>query len=129
MNGHGKTTSQVSPDTGTTTFTFDSASNLKTRLDARGVQASDDALNRLTQIVYPGGTVTDPWDSSPIESKPRTAQTRGLRGGAASPTLSLRHRELELRALARAAASEASRSSRQARVTGPCACGLGIISG
>jgi RHS repeat-associated protein len=59
-NGLGDRTSQVSPDTGTTTSTFDAAGNLKTRTDARGKQVlySYDALNRLTKIDYPTGVDT-----------------------------------------------------------------------
>jgi RHS repeat-associated protein len=65
LNGHGETIAQSSPDTGSTSFTFDAASNLKTKLDARGISAnySYDALNRVTQIVYPDETVTYTWDS------------------------------------------------------------------
>jgi RHS repeat-associated protein len=56
---------QVSPDTGTTTFTFDPASNLATKTDARSIQAtySYDAINRVTQITYPDETVTFAYDS------------------------------------------------------------------
>jgi RHS repeat-associated protein len=65
LNGHGEVLTQVSPDTGTTTFTYDPASNLKTKLDARGIQAtySYDAINRVTQIVYPDQTVTYTYDT------------------------------------------------------------------
>src|SRR5690606_18499624 len=45
-----------SPDTGTTTYTYDSAGNRTGQVDARG-QASSyayDALNRLTGISYAG---------------------------------------------------------------------------
>jgi RHS repeat-associated protein len=65
VNGHGETTSQSSPDTGTTTFTYDLASNLATKTDARSITVtySYDAVNRLTQIVYPDETVTYTWDS------------------------------------------------------------------
>jgi RHS repeat-associated protein len=65
VNGHGEVISQLSPDTGSTTFTYDPASNLKTKLDARSIQAtySYDAINRLTQIIYPGETVTYTYDS------------------------------------------------------------------
>lgn len=64
-NGMGELLSQSSPDTGTTTFTYDEASNVKTRLDARGVLATYayDALNRLSQIAYPDETVTYTYDS------------------------------------------------------------------
>src|SRR6185436_2488624 len=59
------TLTQVSPDTGTTTFTYDPASNIATKTDARSITAtySYDELNRLTQIVYPDETVTFAYDS------------------------------------------------------------------
>jgi len=65
MNGHGELVAQSSPDTGTTGFTFDVASNVKTRLDARGVLATFtyDALNRVTRIDYPDETVTYTFDA------------------------------------------------------------------
>jgi RHS repeat-associated protein len=65
VNGHGETTAQSSPDTGSTSFTFDPASNMLTKLDARSIQATYayDALNRVTQIVYPDETVTYTWDT------------------------------------------------------------------
>jgi YD repeat-containing protein len=55
----------VGPDTGSTSFTFDAASNLITKIDARSVQAdyTYDELNRLTQIVYPDETVAFAFDS------------------------------------------------------------------
>ncbi len=44
--------SLVSPDTGTTTFSYDSAGNVLTRKDAKGqIQTYHyDALNRLTDV-------------------------------------------------------------------------------
>ena len=65
LNGRGEMLAQASPDTGTTTFTYDEASNVATKLDARGVQASYvyDSLNRVTQINYPDETVTYVYDS------------------------------------------------------------------
>jgi RHS repeat-associated protein len=55
-DGIGNTTTQASPDTGTTTQTFNAAGLVATRRDARNVTAtySYDALNRLTRIVYAG---------------------------------------------------------------------------
>jgi RHS repeat-associated protein len=60
VTGLGDTTSQVSPDTGTTAMSFDPTGNRKTRLDARSknVLYSYDALNRLTALSYPTGTAT-----------------------------------------------------------------------
>ncbi|WP_223497032.1 RHS repeat-associated core domain-containing protein [Stenotrophomonas indicatrix] len=54
-NGFGDLTGQISPDSGSATFTVDAAGNRKTRTDARGVTAtySYDALNRLVGIAYP----------------------------------------------------------------------------
>jgi YD repeat-containing protein len=65
MNGYGEMLAQSSPDTGSTSFTYDAASNLKTKLDARGIQASYsyDELNRVTSIVYPDETVTYAYDT------------------------------------------------------------------
>jgi len=65
MNGLGELLAQSSPDTGTTGFTFDAASNVKTKLDARGVLATYtyDALNRVTRIDYPDETVTYAYDA------------------------------------------------------------------
>lgn len=53
-NGFGDLLELESPDTGTTASTYDSAGNLKTRTDARGVTRthSYDALNRPTGIAY-----------------------------------------------------------------------------
>ena len=44
----------MSPDTGTTTSTYDAAGNLKARPDARGVTAtySYDVMNRVSRVVY-----------------------------------------------------------------------------
>ena len=48
-------TQLISPDTGTSTYTYDSAGNRATQTDARGVIStySYDALNRLIGISYP----------------------------------------------------------------------------
>ena len=50
--GFGNVVSQVSPDTGTTTFTYDNAGNIASRTNALGQKTSFsyDALNRLTNI-------------------------------------------------------------------------------
>jgi len=49
----------VSPDTGTTTHTYDAAGNLKTTLDANGVTVTMayDSLNRLTTTTYPNASL------------------------------------------------------------------------
>lgn len=54
-NGFGDLTGQVSPDSGASTFTSDSAGNRKTATDARGVTTTYhyDALNRLIGMAYP----------------------------------------------------------------------------
>ena len=58
-------TQQVSPDTGTTTNTYDSGGNLKTATDARGALAtySYDALNRVIQAAYSDQTINFTYDS------------------------------------------------------------------
>ena len=65
LNGHGELLTQASPDTGNTAFTDDFASNVITKLDARGVLAtySYDALNRVKQITFPDETVVYTYDS------------------------------------------------------------------
>ena len=54
-NGFGEKIAQVSPDTGTTHYTYDKASNLLAKKDARDevVTYQYDAINRLTSVVYP----------------------------------------------------------------------------
>ncbi|MBX3671703.1 MAG: VCBS repeat-containing protein [Burkholderiales bacterium] len=65
VNGHGEALSQASPDTGVTGFAYDPASNIASRLDARGVTAvyAYDALNRIAQIAYPDETVVYTYDA------------------------------------------------------------------
>jgi RHS repeat-associated protein len=48
-----------SPDTGTTSYTYDAAGNRRTQTDARGITGTNtyDALNRLTGIGYPTGSL------------------------------------------------------------------------
>ena len=57
-DGLGNTAQTVSPDTGTSSATYDAAGNLATLTDARGktTSYSYDALSRLTTIAYPSGT-------------------------------------------------------------------------
>lgn len=58
-NGQGDLASISSPDTGATSYTFDSAGNRKSQTDARGIQStySYDALNRPTGIAYPDSSL------------------------------------------------------------------------
>jgi YD repeat-containing protein len=64
-NGFGDLTTQVSPDTGTTTFTHDAAGNMGSKTDARNVTGthSYDSINRLTSISYPDQALTFTYDS------------------------------------------------------------------
>jgi RHS repeat-associated protein len=64
-NAFGDRLTLTSPDTGTTTFTYDEAGNVKTQTDARGKTATStyDSQNRRTQIAYDDQTVTYTWDS------------------------------------------------------------------
>jgi RHS repeat-associated protein len=64
-NGFGDALKQVSPDSGTTTSTFDSGGNLKTLSDARGAQVTNtyDALNRVTQQAYSDETINFTYDT------------------------------------------------------------------
>jgi RHS repeat-associated protein len=60
VTGLGNLTQQVSPDTGTTTNTFDAAGNLISRQDARGqiTTYKYDSINRLIRATYGDGTAT-----------------------------------------------------------------------
>lgn len=78
-SGLGDTTSQVSPDTGTTGATYDAAGNLATRTDARGKTATYtyDTLNRLTRIDYPTGVDTVfEYDGGTVTPKPTNSTGR-----------------------------------------------------
>ncbi|MFC5475761.1 RHS repeat-associated core domain-containing protein [Paraherbaspirillum soli] len=59
-DGLGNQTALNSPDSGSTTKTFDEAGNLKSSTDARGktTSYSYDALNRVTRIDYASGAAT-----------------------------------------------------------------------
>ncbi len=59
-NGLGNVTSQVSPDTGTSQYTFDAKGNLLTKTDARGKTTTYtyDSLDRVLSISSPTGTAT-----------------------------------------------------------------------
>jgi YD repeat-containing protein len=56
----GRVYQQGSPDSGTTTYTYDAAGNRRSRTDARGVTVNYtyDALNRLTVVDYPTNSDT-----------------------------------------------------------------------
>src|SRR5690606_23092186 len=64
-NALGDLMQQVSPDTGTTTNSYDSGGNLATSTDARSKTATYtyDALNRLTSVTYPDQTISYGYDS------------------------------------------------------------------
>ncbi len=68
-NAFGDVLQEISPDRGTTTYTYDAAGNMLTRTDARGITATYtyDALNRLTSITYPDTSenVTYIYDANP----------------------------------------------------------------
>lgn len=59
-DGLGQTKTQLSPDSGTSTFTYDVNGNVLTKTDARGkvTTMTYDALNRLKTVTYPTGTPT-----------------------------------------------------------------------
>ena len=65
VNGFGEVGSLASPDTGNTAYAYDPASNLKSKVDARGLLASYsyDELNRITGIAYSDETVAYTYDS------------------------------------------------------------------
>ena len=58
FDGLSDATGQVSPDTGSTSRTFDAAGNVLTRTDAKGIIATNtyDALDRLIVTTYPDST-------------------------------------------------------------------------
>jgi RHS repeat-associated protein len=64
-NAFGDQLTLTSPDTGTTTFTYDEAGNVKTKTDARGETATStyDSQNRISQITYDDQTTLYTWDS------------------------------------------------------------------
>ncbi len=70
-NGFGNLVRQESPDTGTTSMTYDEAGHLKTRTDARGITTTYgyDVLNRPTTVAYPDSSrnVSFGYDASPSE--------------------------------------------------------------
>jgi len=62
-DGVGDLASQVSPDTGTTGFTYDAAGNVLTQTDARDTVTTYDALNRVTAATVTDGAVTYEYDN------------------------------------------------------------------
>ncbi len=70
-NGFGDLLTQESPDTGTSTSTYDEAGQLKTRTDARGITATYgyDLLNRVTSVSYPDSSrnVSYDYDTAPVD--------------------------------------------------------------
>ena len=54
-NGFGDKIAQISPDTGTTHYTYDEAGNLLAKRDARGqvVEYRYDVINRITDVIHP----------------------------------------------------------------------------
>jgi RHS repeat-associated protein len=64
-NTLGDLTQQVSPDTGTTTNTYDSGGNVATSTDARTKTGTYgyDSLNRVTSLTYPDQTISYTYDS------------------------------------------------------------------
>ncbi len=69
-DGFGAPQSQLSPDTGSDSFTVNAVGNRTTRTDARGVKASYsyDVLNRLKSITYadPNLDVVYAYDAAPV---------------------------------------------------------------
>lgn len=55
---------EQSPDRGNSQYAHDAAGNLKSQIDAKGqtTSYSYDALNRVTQMSYPGGTISYTYD-------------------------------------------------------------------
>jgi RHS repeat-associated protein len=64
-DGEGDAIQQKSPDSGTTVYVYDSDSNLTQKTDALGnvMNAQYDALDRNTNMQYPGDTTKDVWKS------------------------------------------------------------------
>jgi YD repeat-containing protein len=56
----------ISPDTGTTIYSFDEAGNINQRSDARGTEVSYtyDALNRITAIQFTDNFIVRHWRSA-----------------------------------------------------------------
>jgi RHS repeat-associated protein len=64
-NGFGEVTQLVSPDTGTSSGSYDSGGNLKTATDARSATAtySYDVLNRVNQVAHTDQTINFTYDA------------------------------------------------------------------
>ncbi len=81
-NGFSDLKQVVSPDTGTTSYTYDGAGNRASQTDARSKVAnySYDALNRLTQITFPGAptlNITYTWDVTQADCQSGETSTLG----------------------------------------------------
>ncbi len=72
VNDFGEVIQEVSVDSGTTTYTFDSSGNVTSKTDANGITEirSYDALNRLTGLSYPdtSNNVTFSYDSTEVQN-------------------------------------------------------------
>ena len=70
-NGFGDLLGLTSPDTGTTTSTYDAAGRLATRTDARNITATygHDLIDRVTSVAYPDSSrsLAFTWDTPPTE--------------------------------------------------------------
>ncbi len=71
---------EVSPDTGDTRHAYDNAGNRIASIDSRGIvtQYTYDALNRLTQLAYPGApqeNITYEYDTATLEANNQTHTT------------------------------------------------------
>lgn len=78
-SGLGDTSSQVSPDTGTTGASYNADGSVATVTDARGKVTSYgyDGLNRLISVSYPTGTGTVfEYDGGSVTPKPANSQGR-----------------------------------------------------
>lgn len=64
VNAFDQPTLEQSPDRGNSQFTYDAAGNRKTQTDAKTQTTSYqyDALNRITQMSYPGGVISYSYD-------------------------------------------------------------------
>lgn len=75
VNAFNQRSSEQSPDRGVSQASFDPAGNLKTHTDAKNqlTNYQYDALNRVTQASFPGGTISYTYDQGPY-AKGRVSQ-------------------------------------------------------